>query len=100
MGLDFAIDELYSTGWAAPHGEGCEHSPSGRLFPGVRRIESEFESSGRRLRIRYIAVFDCHRAEWTDERGEAEGAVVGATEQEAAVYALAQLRKQGATIGA
>lgn len=93
MGLDFAIDELRATGWAALDGEGCERTTSGREYPGVRRVEREFEAGGRRLRVRHIAAFDCFRAEWSDPSGAPEGAVVGSVEAEAAVYALAQFRR-------
>lgn len=94
MGLNFAIDELYSTGWAALDSAGCEHHADGRAFPRVPRIAQEFSSAGFELAVRYIQLFDCHRAEWRDGSGQPCGAVVGQTEQEAAVYALAQMRRQ------
>lgn len=93
MGLDYAIDALYGAGWSATDLTGCEHSPSGRPYPGLKRAEQEFAAAGFRLRVRHIASFDCHRAEWTDSLGRAVGAVVGSTQDEAAVYALAQLRR-------
>lgn len=93
MGLDFAIDELYAAGWSTTDLGGCEHTASGRVYPGVRRVEQEFEDAGRWLRIRYVPAFDCHRAEWSAGPGApAEGAVVGQSPEEAAVYALARLR--------
>lgn len=94
MGLNFAIDELYSTGWAALDSSGCEHHADGRAFPRVARIGQEFRSAGFDLAVRYIQLFDCYRAEWRDSTGQPCGAVVGQTEQEAAVYALAQMRRQ------
>lgn len=94
MGLNFAIDELYSTGWAALDSTGCEHHADGRAFPRVQRIAREFTSRQLELAVRYIQLFDCYRAEWRDSTGQPCGAVVGQTEQEAAVYALAQMRRQ------
>ncbi len=96
MGLDFAIDELYGTGWSDLDITGCEHTPAGRAYPGLRRIEREFEEAGKRLRLRFMPAFDCYRAEWTTAIGAAEGAVVGQTQEEAAVYALARLRRPAA----
>lgn len=100
MGLDFAIEELVSTGWSALDSTGCEHTPDGRVYPGVLRVQQEFTHAGFELNIRYVQLFDCHRAEWSDKSGKAAGAVVGRTEAEAAVYALAQLRRQTARVGA
>lgn len=94
MGLNFAIDELYSTGWAALDSSGCEHHADGRAFPRAARIGQEFRSAGFDLGVRYIQLFDCYRAEWRDSTGQPCGAVVGQTEEEAAVYALAQMRRQ------
>ncbi len=94
MGLDFAIDELYASGWSGLDSTGCEHTPEGRLFPTVTRVQQEFAQSGYELSVRFAQLFDCYRAEWTDSTGAAAGAVVGQSEAEAAVYALAQLRRQ------
>jgi len=94
MGLDIAIEELYATGWSSLDTTGHEYSPGGRLYPTVERAEQEFASGGRALPIRKVDLFDCYRAEWTDSSGAAAGAVVGQSEAEAAVYALAQLRRQ------
>lgn len=99
MGLDFAIDELFATGWSTSDPKGCEHTPDGRLYPGVDRVRAIFRESGLELTIRYVQLFDCHRAEWRDAGGAA-GAVVGQSEQEAAVYALASHRRQTAGAGA
>ena len=42
MGLDFAIDELFATGWSALDTTGCE-SEGGRWVPSVDRVMREFE---------------------------------------------------------
>ncbi|HLO39875.1 MAG TPA: hypothetical protein VK176_02550 [Phycisphaerales bacterium] len=96
MGLDFAIDELYATGWTALDSTDCDYLADGRCFPRVSRVMREFHELGCELAIRYVQLFDCHRAEWKPLNGntEAQGAVVGKAEAEAAVYALAQLRRQ------
>lgn len=100
MGLNFAIDELYATGWSALDSTGCDYAPDGRPFPTVTRCAGEFASAGFDLAIRYVQLFDCYRAEWRDGSGVAAGGVVGATESEAAVYALAQMRRAAAKVGA
>lgn len=94
MGIDFAIEELYETGWSALDSSGCERHGSGRWVPSVARVMREFDQAGFRLGIQYAQLFDCHRAAWTDLNGNPVGAVVGSSEHEAAIYALSQLRRQ------
>lgn len=94
MGLDFAIDELYATGWAALDSAGCEHHADGRAYPRVSAVREEFRDAGYDLTLRHVQLFDCYRAEWRDNSGNAAGAVVGHTDIEAAVYALSQLRRR------
>jgi len=94
MGLDFAIDELLATGWSALDTSGCNHHADGRGYPSVTRVKEEFTSEGFELTVRHVQLFDCYRAEWRDAAGVATGAVVGRSDAEAAVYALAQLRRQ------
>jgi len=100
MGLDFAIDELYATGWSTLDTRDCAHTANGRVYPLVDRVRREFERAGYTLTIRFVQLFDCHRAEWSDAAGAPVGAVVGQSDQEAAVYALAQMRRQSARVGA
>ncbi|MEM0983214.1 MAG: hypothetical protein AAGI17_04600 [Planctomycetota bacterium] len=96
MGLDFAIDELYSSGWTALDTAGCKPHDDGRWVPSLDRIGRELQKLNLSLSIRHVQLFDCYRAEWTDSTGSVLGSVVGATEIEAAVYALAQIRRSGA----
>lgn len=100
MGLEYAIEELYATGWSGLDTSGCEHAADGRMYPGVQRVKDEFAKAGFSLSIRFVDLFDCHRAEWTDDAGDPAGAVVGQSEAEAAVYALSHLRRQHAKAGA
>lgn len=93
MGLNFALDELYASGWSTLDSAGCEFL-EGRQYPGVPRVQREFASAGFVLSLRRVELFDCFRAEWRTESGEAAGAVVGQSETEAAVYALAQMRRR------
>lgn len=93
MGLDFAIDELYATGWSELDSAGCEYHLDGRVFPRLDRIQEEFAAAGKALNVRHVEVFNCYRAEWRDAGGTLEGAVVGHSASEAAVYALSQLRR-------
>jgi len=100
MNLEYSVDQLYDTGWA-PEGRGAkaaelERLPDGRLYPSVLRVQELFAASGYELAIRYVQLFECYRASWTDRNGAPAGAVVGADEREAAVYALAQLRQRTA----
>lgn len=97
MGLEFAIDELYATGWAALDSAGCSHNSDGRAYPTVGRATREFADAGYSLRIRHVQLFDCYQAEWFDAGGQPAGAVVGSSEVEAAVYALSQMRRQAAS---
>lgn len=92
MGLDFAIDQLFATGWNTLDTTGCEFR-CGRAYPGLGRVLREFASAGVDLSLRKVDLFDCYRAEWRDASGHALGGVVGQSETEAAVYALAQFRR-------
>ncbi len=100
MGLDFAVDDLYTTGWSALDTSGCERAADGRWFPGLQRVHREFEEAGLTLTLRHVPHFDCYRAEWREASGRAAGAVVGRTEAEAAVYAFARMRRQMAEAAA
>jgi hypothetical protein len=93
MGLEFAIEELYATGWSALDSAGTRHL-NGRPYPEVARVRREFAGAGFDLTIRHVQLFDCYRAEWRDSSGAAVGAVVGRSDEEAAVYALSQLRRR------
>lgn len=93
MGLDFAIDELYATGWSTLDTAGCSHAADGRLYPRLGRIINEFADAGFELTLRRMDTFNCFRAEWRAADGTAAGGVVGGAEAEAAVYALAQMRR-------
>ena len=99
MNLEYSVDKLYETGWlpgplsATGVSTGMERLSDGRWYPSVMKIQELFAGAGYELAIRYVQLFDCYRAVWTDRTGAAAGAVVGSDEREAAVYALAQLRK-------
>lgn len=93
MGITFALDELYATGWSPMDTSGCEHAEDGRWFPTPETVGREFAAAGCSLRVTHIQLFDCYRAEWSDDQGRASGAVVGQSEHEATVYALSQLRR-------
>ncbi|HBS29442.1 MAG TPA: hypothetical protein DEB06_08335 [Phycisphaerales bacterium] len=94
MSITFAVDALYSAGWSTLDSTGCEVSPDGRVYPGPGRVRHELDALGLGLTIGKVEEFDCVRAEWTRSGSSTpEGAVVGQTEAEAAVYALAQARR-------
>lgn len=98
MGLEFAVSELYATGWSGLDSSGCLFCSDGRAYPGVERVRQEFADAGFELSSRHMQLFNCYRAEWKDAGGAAAGAVVGRTEAETAVYALAQLRRTLVTV--
>lgn len=92
MNLEYAVDKLYETGWQ-PEASDVQRLPDGRAYPSVAQVQQLFAAQGFELLLRYVQLFDCYRAVWTDRTGTAQGAVVGADDCEAAVYALAQLRR-------
>ena len=99
MGLDFAIDALYETGWQAEvkdleHDSGHARHVDGRIYPSESLIREFFSEHGYELGVRHIQLFDCYRAEWRKSSGEPVGAVVGQSAAEAAVYAMSQLRRR------
>ena len=97
MGLSFALDELQATGWSDLDSTGCAYDVDGRAYPTVARVRLELASAGFELAITKVAKFNCYRAEWHEAGGptddHAQTAVVGHTEAEAAVYALAHVRR-------
>ncbi|MCC6660362.1 MAG: hypothetical protein IT437_05700 [Phycisphaerales bacterium] len=93
MGLEIAIDDLYATGWSGLDTTGCLYGIDGRSYPGPERVRQEFQAAGFGFTTRHVQLFNCYRAEWREAGGGAAGAVVGHTEAEAAVYALAQMRR-------
>lgn len=98
MSLNFAVDELCATGWSDLDSAGCAYADDGRAYPTVERVKREFAQAGCELAIRHVQLFECYRAAWRDPASAAHGAVVGASEAEVAVHALAQLRRQLATV--
>ena len=105
MNLDYAVDRLYESGWAPVFGNSDPYDtlPDGRSFPGIDSIRREFERAGLKLVFKHNMVFDTHRATWSPlnelndstpaQEARRFGTVIGSSEQEAAVYALAQLRE-------
>ena len=105
MNLDYAVDRLYESGWAPTFGDSApyESTPDGRNFPCVDSIRREFERAGLNLVFKHNLVFDTHRATWSPihelndstpaQEARRFGTVIGSSELEAAVYALAQLRE-------
>lgn len=100
MGLDFAVEQLYATGWSALDTRGCARLADGRAYPEEDRIRQDFADAGFELTLKHIQLFDCYRAEWRDASGDGAGAVVGHTREEAAVYALSQMRRALASVPA
>ncbi|MBC7835121.1 MAG: hypothetical protein H7Y88_08470 [Phycisphaerales bacterium] len=93
MGIDFALDELYATGWSNLDSAGCARHVDGREYPKPETVRREFAAAGQHLTMQQVEAFKCFRAAWSGT-GTAPGTVVGHSEAEAAVFALAQLRRQ------
>lgn len=101
MSLSIAVDRLYEAGWCPSAGESVELLPEdGRPYPSVLAVQRAFFASGLELLIKHNLVFNCYRATWSPIGEPLEGivladachgTVVGQTETEAAVFALAQL---------
>jgi hypothetical protein len=99
--LTFAVERLLDTGWSAAGESSLKHLPDGRPYPDVAAVRREFDRAGLRFELKQNSTFNCCRATWapsaeTPDPEHAEddrhGTVVGSCENEAAVYALAQLR--------
>jgi hypothetical protein len=100
--LNYAVDCLFDTGWTPAADLDLDRLPDGRSFPSVLAVQREFARAGMELSIKHNLVFNCFRSTWKpvadplDSRPVADdlhGTVIGDCEREAAVYALAQLRK-------
>ncbi|MCW5776182.1 MAG: hypothetical protein KIS87_07075 [Phycisphaeraceae bacterium] len=100
MGLDFAIDELYATGWSPLDTRDCGTPRTTGGLSSLARVEQEFAAAGFPVKVRHVQLFDCYRAEWQDGTGQPAGAVVGRTAAEAAVFALSQMRRATASVSA
>lgn len=108
MNIDYAVDRLYEVGWSPSYEAELEEMPDGRKVPSIQAVQREFAHAGLTLSIKHNMMFDCYRATWApagetpDETGRGDdrhGTVVGSSEMEAAVYALAQLRGSHASRG-
>jgi hypothetical protein len=91
MTIDFAVERLYEAGWEPSFNAEMEVLPDGRKVPALVAVQREFAQAGLDLSIKQNLIFGCYRATWA-HGDQFEGTVVGDSELEAAVYALAQLR--------
>lgn len=99
MTIDFAVDRLYEAGWNPSIQMELEELPDGRKVPSLAAVHREFAEAGLELSIKQNLIFGCYRATWSCD-GQVKGTVVGDSELEAAVYALAQLRAAHSSFGA
>jgi hypothetical protein len=97
MGLNFAIDALYATGFTPADAMACIISPEGRAYPTIDAVMDALRAHNCELSIRHVPLFDCYLAQWRDvhsgAEGELLGGVAGQSAEEAAVYALALHRQ-------
>ena len=107
MNLSYAVERLLDTGWspAQQNRPDLERLPDGRPYPTVDAVRREFADAGLELSLKPNLTFNCCRATWgpagdvidpTHPKDDRHGTVVESSEQEAAVYALAQLRASNA----
>jgi len=98
MSLSYAVERLYQAGWKPDHSS-LQRLPDGRAYPTIASIQNEFAAAGLRLSVKPNPAFKCAHATWaplgeTLDAGhlpdDRHGTVVGSSEPEAAVYALAQ----------
>jgi hypothetical protein len=102
MSIAIAVDRLYEGGWLPSDDMELDRLPNGLRYPTVQAVQREFAAADLTLAIKQNLMFRCHRAAWapigesleqTHPADDRHGAVIGNCEREAAVYALAQLRR-------
>jgi hypothetical protein len=107
MNLTYALERLVEAGWSSIEMDDAElhRLPDGRPYPTVEAVRREFAGRGLELSLKQNFMFNCCRATWgpagekidpNHAEDERHGTVVGSCENEAAVYALAQLRESRA----
>jgi hypothetical protein len=98
MGIAIALDELLATGWSGLDSTGCVFDDTGRAYPAAQRVQQEFSAAGFELSLTHNDRFKVHGAEWREAGSrDIAGSVISSSREEAAVYALAQLRRSLAT---
>jgi hypothetical protein len=100
MNITFAVERLYETGWLPSSDIDLDKLPSGLRYPTVSAVRKVFADAGATLSLKPHLMFGCWRAEWSslNSGDELKGTVIGSSEAEAAVYALANLREQQANL--
>ena len=91
MTIEFAVDELYETGWAPLDTAGCNRDSQGRWLPSLDRVGQEIDRLGATLELEDSDGFGCCTASW--DTGQESGRCIAGTRAEAAVHALAQARR-------
>lgn len=99
MSISIVLDDLLATGWSGLDSSGCQFDSIGRAYPGVRRVAREFNAAGFEFQITHVGQFNCYRTEWREPGAvEIAGSAVSASEIEAAIHALAQMRRSLAAV--
>jgi hypothetical protein len=100
MSLSYAVDRLYEVGWLPEGGVDLDRLGDGRRYPSLRAIQQLLGEHGLSLSVKQNQKFKCYQATWAPADEEPDpgrsaddrhGTVVGDSEAEAAVYALAQV---------
>ncbi|MFT3789129.1 MAG: hypothetical protein QM770_23625 [Tepidisphaeraceae bacterium] len=86
MSIAYAVERLYQTGWHPDDNE-IDFLPDGTPLPSVNAVKRAFTRAGLELTLKQNQLFHCVHASWGEHTS------VGQTDQEAAVWALAQFRE-------
>ena len=98
MSNEFAVDDLYSTGWLPLDTSGCNRDSQGRWYPTKNRIDRECEEIGATIAVDEAQSFGCVTASWT--MGDESGRCIAGSRDEALIHALAQARRSASQIHA
>jgi len=96
MGNEFAVDDLYTTGWLPLDTSGCARDSQGRWYPTKSRIDRECEELGATISVDEAQKFGCVTASWnvSDQSGRC---IAGSTD-EALIHALGQARRAASQV--
>lgn len=91
MSNEFAVDELYTTGWLPLDTSECGRDSQGRWYPLRGRVDRECRELGGRVKVEEAQGFGCVTASW--DVGDSSGRCVAGSAEEALIHALAQVRR-------
>ncbi len=96
MSNEFAVDDLYTTGWLPLDTSGCARDSQGRWYPTRSRISRECEDLGATIAVDEAQKFGCVTASWNVN--DQSGRCIAGSADEALIHALAQARRAAGTV--